>query len=336
MDTRVKAIVFALLAAGLYGISSPVSKILLKELSPTLMAALLYLGAGLGMLIVNLINMRQKKEQTEARITKKELPFVIGMILLDIAAPIFLMIGLSSTTSSNAALLNNFEIVATSIIAMVIFRENIGKRMWVAIAFITVASILISVNTTETLSFSIGSIFVLMACVTWGFENNCTRMLSIKNPLQIVVIKGFGSGMGSLLIFLFLREYHFQIFYVIGALMLGFVAYGLSIYLYIQAQRDLGAARTSAYYAVAPFIGVLVSWIVLREPITTNFMVGLLIMIAGTYFAITEDHHHAHVHDATLHEHKHNHEDGHHTHHHDEPIKGEHSHEHKQIGRAHV
>ncbi|MDW7660745.1 MAG: DMT family transporter [Bacillota bacterium] len=336
METlKFKSVGLAILAAALYGISAPVSKLLLNELSPTLMAALLYLGAGAGMLGVNLINQLFKRERLEAKMTKNELPFIIGMVVLDIIAPIFLMTGLLLTTSSNASLLNNFEIVATSMIALFIFKESIGKRMWVAIGLITLSSIILSVQDFSSFSFSIGSVFVLLACVSWGFENNCTRMLSMKDPLQIVVIKGFGSGVGALIIALFLKEASGPILYMLIALLLGFVAYGLSIYFYIKAQRELGAARTSAYYAAAPFIGVVVSWIFLREGITGSFGVALIIMLLGTYYAVTEDHRHDHVHHEEVHEHKHNHLDGHHDHTHDYEVIGEHSHEHLHTKKVH-
>ncbi len=327
-NKKMKSIIMAILAAGLYGISSPVSKLLLVEIPPTLMAALLYLGAGFGMLAVNMIKVFSKKEQIEAKITKKELPYVVGMILLDIAAPVFLMIGLTMTASANASLLNNFEIVATSLIALFIFREAIGKRMWLAILFITLSSIVLSVKDFSSFSFSAGSIFVLLACVCWGFENNCTRMLSLKDPLQIVVVKGFGSGIGSLIISMILKEYSSNILYIFLALLLGFIAYGLSIFFYIKAQRNLGAVRTSSYYATAPFIGVLISWLVLKEGITGTFIIALAIMLIGTYFAVSEKHSHLHAHLKETHEHKHNHYDGHHNHSHISEIVGEHSHEH--------
>ena len=194
------AIFMAIVAAALYGISSPMSKLLLVEIPPTFLAALLYLGAGLGMGIINIIRKQNKKEQVEAKITKKEVPYVVGMIVLDVIAPILLMLGLTKTTSGNASLLNNFEIVATSLIALFIFKEAIGKRMWIAITFITLSTIILSVDDFSAFSFSTGSFLVVAACLCWGFENNCTRMLSLKDPLQIVVIKGLGSGLSALLI----------------------------------------------------------------------------------------------------------------------------------------
>ena len=161
-------------------------------------------------------------------------------------------------------------------------------------------------------------------------------MLSLKDPLQIVLVKGFGSGIGSLIICFAIREFSFNGLYIALALLLGFVAYGMSIFLYIKAQRELGAARTSAFYATAPFIGVIISWIVLKEPITLIFATALTIMLIGTYFAVSEDHQHSHVHLVETHEHKHNHLDGHHNHQHDHEIVGEHSHEHVHEKQEHV
>jgi drug/metabolite transporter (DMT)-like permease len=288
------------------------------------------------MLFVNLIKTHAQKERTEARMTKKEMPFILGMILLDIAAPIFLMFGLKMTTAANASLLNNFEIVATSVIALFVFKETIGKRMWLAIVLISLSSMILSVSDLSSFSFSLGSVFVLLACVSWGLENNCTRMLSLKDPLQVVVVKGFGAGFGSLLISFAVRESGHDWRYILLTLLLGFVAYGMSIFLYIKAQRELGAARTSAYYAAAPFIGVVLSWLVLGEVLTLSFAIALLIMVIGTYLAISEDHGHIHTHDKMTHEHKHNHQDGHHDHSHEDPMIGEHSHEHEHKEIEHV
>lgn len=334
-DNKYKSVGMAILAALLYGISSPISKLLLTKIPPTLMAALLYLGAGIGMACVNTYNIAMKKERLEAKMTMKEMPYIVGMILLDIVAPIFLMLGLTMTASSNASLLNNFEIVATSLIALFIFKETIGKRMWIAVSLITLSSIILSVNDYSSFSFSIGSIFVILACVSWGLENNCTRMLSLKDPLQIVVVKGFGSGLGSLIICFAIREYSLNWEYSLFALLLGFVSYGLSIFFYIKAQRNLGAARTSTFYATAPFIGVIISWIFLQEAITESFTVALIIMLFGTYFAVTEHHKHQHIHVSLTHEHKHNHQDGHHNHEHDYEINTEHSHEHTHEALEH-
>ncbi|NLL76103.1 MAG: EamA family transporter [Clostridiales bacterium] len=329
------AIFMAVLAAACYGISAPFSKLLLEEISPVFMAALLYLGAGIGMLIINLLK-GSRIEQQEAKITKKELPYVAGMIALDTAAPIFLMLGLKLTTSANASLMNNFEIAATAVIALAVFKEAIGKRMWIAILFITISSMILSIEDYDTFSFSIGSIFVLAACICWGFENNCTRMLSLKNPLEVVIIKGFGSGFGSFMIALACSSISLHGVYIAFSLLLGFVSYGLSIFFYIRAQRELGAARTSAYYAFAPFIGVLLSFVIFGQTITVSFSVATVIMIVGAYLAAFEKHEHSHVHQQIEHEHRHSHNDGHHTHTHNYPVKGEHSHKHVHEEMVHT
>ncbi len=330
-----RAILLAVLAAVCYGVSAPLAKLLLRQLSPTFMASLLYLGAGVGMALVNLAGKAGGRGAGEARMTRKEAPYAVLMVLLDIAAPILLLFGLTLTTPANASLLNNFEIVATSLIAMAVFREPVGRRMWAAIALITLASALLSFEGAGSFSFSAGSLLVLLACLCWGLENNCTRMLSLKDPLQIVTVKGLGSGLGALAIALALGEVRLHVPSILLALLLGFFAYGLSITLYIRAQRDLGAARTSAYYAVAPFIGVGLSFIVTSQPVTPLFLAALATMLLGAYFAAVERHTHPHTHEALTHEHRHSHTDGHHTHHHDVPVR-EHSHPHTHEPMAHA
>lgn len=282
------AVLWALLAAALYAISTPVSKLLLQDVAPTMMAGLLYLGAGTGMFVLGVVRRGIKQLPREQHLTRRDLPYTVGMVLLDIAAPICLMVGLTRTTSANASLLNNFEIVATALIALMVFREKISRRLWLAIGLITLSSMILSFEDASSLQFSFGSLFVLAACVCWGFENNCTRMMSASDPLEIVVIKGFGSGLGSLLIALVVGEPLPAPEVLPVVLALGFVAYGLSIFFYVYAQRRLGAAKTSAYYAVAPFIGVLLSRLILRESFTQVFLIALFIMMAGAYFASTD------------------------------------------------
>ena len=278
-----KAVFFAVLAAALYALNAPVSKLLLRNVPPTMMAGFLYLGAGIGMGILGLIRSRAGQAKKEIRLTKKDLPYTLGMIVLDIAAPVFLMIGLKQTTAANASLLNNFEIVATSLIAMLLFREKISRQLWIAIFLITLSSVLLTVEDVGAFRFSAGSLFVLLAATCWGLENNCTRMLSRSDPLEIVVVKGLCSGAGSIIIGLADGESFPVIRDILLILLLGFVAFGLSIYFYVYAQRDLGAARTSAYYAVAPFIGVLLSLIVFKAIPGVMFFIALIIMILGTW-----------------------------------------------------
>ena len=278
-----RAVFFAILAAALYALNAPASKLLLRNAPPTMMAGFLYLGAGIGMGILGLIQSRTDQAKKEIRLSRKDLPYTLGMIVLDIAAPIFLMIGLGQTTAANASLLNNFEIVATSLIAMLFFREKISRQLWIAIFLITLSSALLTVEDAGAFRFSVGSLFVLLAAVCWGLENNCTRMLSRSDPLEIVVVKGLCSGAGSIIIGLAVGESFPVIRDILLILLLGFVAYGLSIYFYVYAQRDLGAAKTSAYYAVAPFIGVLLSLIIFREIPGIMFFIALGIMILGTW-----------------------------------------------------
>lgn len=278
-----KGIFLTILAAALYAINSPFSKILLDYMSSTLMAGFLYIGAGLGMFLIALIRKIRKVDKTEAKLTKFELPFTIAMILLDIAAPIFLLFGLKSTSSANASLLNNFEIVATAIIALMIFKEKISFRLWVGIGFVTASCLLLSVEDFSDFHFSYGSLFILLACVCWGFENNCTRKISSKDPLQIVLLKGIFSGLGSVIIGLCIGERITALWSVFAVLAVGFVAYGLSIFFYVYAQRLLGAARTSAYYAVAPFIGTILSLLIFRELPHYTYFIALGLMIIGAF-----------------------------------------------------
>ena len=289
MSVQRRSIGYAIAAAALYALSAPLSKQLLASVSATMMAALLYLGAGLGMCAVRLGQRALNTPRREQSLARVDLPYVAGMVALDIAAPIFLMLGLSRTTAANASLLNNFEIVATSIIALFVFGEAISRRLWAAIGLITLASILLSVEGTESLSFSAGSLLVLLACVCWGFENNCTRRLSEKDPMEIVAVKGIFSGLGALIVAFVCGAALPDALSIVLALLLGFVAYGLSILFYIYAQRSLGAAKTSAYYAVAPFIGVALSLALFREIPSGWFIAALIVMIAGTWCVTTAE-----------------------------------------------
>ncbi len=278
-------IFFAVLAAALYAVNSPLSKILLDYMPSALMAGFLYIGAGLGMGIVALIRRARKSPAAENKLTKREFPFVVAMVLLDIAAPICLLFGLKSTTAANASLLNNFEIVATAIIALAVFRERISPRLWLGILFVTLSCALLSFEDISGLKFSYGSLFILAACVCWGFENNCTRKISSKDPLQIVLIKGIFSGLGSIAIGLVIGERVTALWSVFAVLGVGFVAYGLSIFFYVYAQRMLGAARTSAYYAVSPFIGTLLSLIIFRSVPHYTYFIALALMAVGAWLA---------------------------------------------------
>ena len=331
----IKAIIYALSAAVFYAINTPVSKLLLNDVPATFMAAFLYLGAGIGVGIMYLFH--RKDEKPEDKLQKADFPYTLGMILLDIAAPIFLMFGIKLGNASNASLLGNFEIVATTLIALIIFKEAVTKKLWIAIGLITVSSIILSFDGRGSFSFSYGSLLILLATACWGLENNCTRKISGRSTYQIVILKGIFSGGGAFIIALLLGEKLPQIKYAALVMLLGFVAYGLSIFLYIRAQNTLGAAKTSAYYAVAPFIGALLSFLFLHEKLTSTYVLALVIMLIGTAFVIwdtiTRHHQHGHVHVIT---HTHNGITHAHTiehyHGHDHYLKHEeHTHHHSQL-----
>lgn len=312
MKTKNVATVFAILAAALYAINIPLSKLLLQQVRPTMMAAFLYLGAGFGLLIYGLLSRDREKSEP---LTRAELPYTIGMIVLDIAAPILLMLGLQHTSSANASLLNNFEIVATSLIAFFAFKELLSRRLVLAIGLIALASTILGFEGAGSFRFSLGSLLVLGAATCWGLENNCTRMLSTKSSVQITTIKGIGSGTGSLVVAWILGETAPSILWILAALVLGFVAYGLSINFYIKAQKELGAAKTSAYYSIAPFLGVLFGVVLLGERPGLQFYLGLAIMAAATWLLIRDSiglqHTHEHSH---THEHAHRHGELEHSH----------------------
>lgn len=298
-QNKLKAIMFAFLAAVFYAINVPISKVLLQHVGPTTMAALLYLGAGIGIGMMSLFN-KKDREKAES-LTKAELPYIVGMIVLDIAAPIFLMLGISYGSSANASLLGNFEIVATTVIALILFKEAVTKRLWVAIGLITLSSILLSFEGTDSFHFSYGSLLVIMATVCWGLENNCTRELSSKSTYQIVMLKGLCSGLGALVISLIKKESFPGFGYIAIALALGFVAYGLSIFMYVRAQNVLGAAKTSAYYAINPLIGALLAFVFLSESLSWMYVIALLVMVIGSALVVVDtfirqhDHEHQHT-----------------------------------------
>jgi drug/metabolite transporter (DMT)-like permease len=282
MNKKTLGIIFAILAAVLYSVSTPLSKLLMNTIEPVFMASFLYLGAGIGISILYLFHF--KKEPKNQKLSKSDTPYVIAMTVLDIIAPILMMTGIHLGSSSSSSLLNNFEIVATSLIALLLFKEVICKYLWIGIGLITIASFILSFPFQEGFTFSIGSILVLLATLCWGLENNCTRKLSQKSTYQIVMVKGLGSGLSSFIIALILKEQLPELKYIAYTLILGFIAYGLSIFVYVRAQKILGAAKTSAFYAIAPFIGSFLAFVIVHEQINLNYWIALAIMIGGVIF----------------------------------------------------
>lgn len=297
---QLKAILYAVVAAVFFAVSTPLSKILLAFSTPTMLAAFLYIGAGSGIGILSLVLKNHAGEET--KLCRSDLPYVIGMILLDIMASLLLMNGIARTSAANVSLLNNFEIVATAVFAYFLFKENISKRMWTALLLVTLSSVILSLEGQQSFHFTSGSILVIGSAVCWGLENNCTKMISGKSTYEIVTIKGLCSGTVSLVIACILSE-KFPPLLIIGAIMmLGFVTYGLSIFAYIRAQAVIGAAKTSAFYAMAPFIGSFLSFLLLQEKLSAHYLIGLAVMMLGSFMAVydTLRYHHCHMHSHTV------------------------------------
>ncbi|MBR5714144.1 MAG: DMT family transporter [Clostridia bacterium] len=285
MRDKKAAVCYALAAAVFYALNVPCSKLLLGNIAPTVMAALLYLGAGTGVGVMYIFH--RSKDRCEEKLSRSDLPYVIGMVLLDIIAPILLMLGVNMGTASSASLLGSFETAATAVIALALFGEKVSKKLWTAIGLITLSSVILSLGGGD-LTFSPGSLLILGATICWGLENNCTRSISGKSTYQIVIIKGVGSGTGSLVTAFIIGERLPGMQYIPPALALGFVAYGLSIFTYIRAQKTLGAAKTGAYYAAAPFIGAFLSFALLREPMTASYFAALIVMVSGVTLAVAD------------------------------------------------
>jgi len=283
-----KAITWILLSAILYAASSPASKLLLEHISPTMLSAFLYLGAAIGMVLVNALNPKRNVYQKCDRIGREELPYIMGIIFVDVIGSVLSMVGLSKISAADTALLNNFNTVTTALIALFIFKERISKRLWTSIILVTISSIILSFDDITNFSFSLGAVLVLLSCICWGFDNNFTRVLSNKNNADIVMIKGFGTGIASLIIAFMFDNRINGVFYVLLALVLGFLSYGLSILFYIKAQRRLGAAKTSTYYAITPFLGVLFSLIIFSQMPNISLIIALIIMMFAAYFAYTD------------------------------------------------
>ncbi len=342
-DRRRRAIVQALVAAVLFGASAPLAKVLLAGIEPVALAALLYLGSGIGtvaILAIRRIPSRPGTAGGEARLTTRDLPWLAGAIFAGgVAAPIVLLFGLRATPAATASLLLNFEIVATTVLAALAFREPTGPRIWTAVGLVTLGSVLLSLHVAGAWGLSVGAIGVLGACVLWGLDNNLTRKISGKDPIAIVAIKGLGAGLCSLALTVGIGTALPTARVAIAAMAFGFASYGLSIVLFIRALRELGAARTGALFGAAPFLGALLSFAVFREAPDILFLVSVPLMVGGVLLLTGEAHRHEHHHSEVLHEHRHSHDDGHHDHAHEPeetPASGEHSHRHRHGPVAHV
>lgn len=278
-----KGIFFAILAAVLYAINAPFSKVVLEHMPPILMAGFLYIGSALAMLMVGGMRLLHGRIGLEKSLEEKEWPYIIAMILLDVISPACLMMGLKLTTAENASLLSNFEVVVTAVLALFFFGEKISRRLWVGIFFVTVSCCVLSFEDMDSLHFSNGSLLVVLSAFFWGLDNNITKMISDKDPLQIVLLKGLFSGTIALLVGFYMGEEIESVVPVLAALAIGLVSYGMSVYVDIYAQRYLGAARTSAYYAISPFIGTGLSLLIFQQTPPSVYWIGLVLMGVGTW-----------------------------------------------------
>ncbi len=267
-----------------YAICIPCTKLLEMHISSVFLGGLLYFGAGLGMFFISLI----KNNQSELSLKKRNLPYLTAMVLLDISAIIALTSGISMTTAANASLLLNFELAATTLVAFYIFKEFISKKAALAIVLIFISSMILSFEKHEYFAFNLGSLLVLLSAIFWGIENNCTKMLSSKDTIQITAIKGLFSGLGSFFIAYIIKENIPEFKYILIALFLGFLSYGVSVALYIYAQRFLGASKTGALYSATPFLGVIFSFLILKENPEMQFYIALLIMIFASILILRD------------------------------------------------
>ncbi|MBI6871216.1 DMT family transporter [Clostridium aciditolerans] len=336
-----KSVLQAITAALLFGASAPISKLLLGSIDPVPLAAFLYIGSGIGLIIFKIIKRCiNKSEDREAPLSKKDIPWLITAVFLGgVVAPIILMNSLKVTPASTASLLLNFEGVATTLIATCFFKESVGKRIWIAIIMITSSTVILSWDFSNQWGFSLGATGVVIACLCWGIDNNFTGKISLKDPFSIVIIKGIGAGSFSLILSLLLKSNFPSIKIIALAMILGCFSYGFSIVLFVLALRGLGSARTSALFGTAPFIGAILSFILFNERISITFIVALPLMIIGAILLLRENHEHEHLHRAVMHEHRHCHGDGHHEHLHKEEIADDfyhsHIHTHESIMHNH-
>ncbi len=331
--------IYVIGSAILFGLSTPASKLLLKEISPLALAGLLYLGAFLGLAVFSIGKKigGAKNERHGSPLQKKDWGWLAGATASGgILGPICLLFGLARISGYAASLLLNLEGVATALIAVKIFKENAGRKTWFALASMTCAGIFLSWDPGQNRFALTGSLLVLAAMVFWGIDNNLTRNIADKDPVQIARIKGFVAGAFSLgLAFLAGMKVPLGISFIFG-LALGALSYGLSLVLYIKALGGLGAFRAGAFFSFAPFVGALASLLVLPEPARWIMIPGAVFMTLGVFLVITEKHEHHHRHERLVHAHSHGHGDGHHFHRHEGALDKPHGHEHTHEEMDHI
>lgn len=336
-----RGVVYALLAATLFGASTPFSKILVGQMAPVMLAGLLYLGSGLGLLTwYALRSLFSRGEKTSGdRLTKSDLPWLGGAILTGgIAGPVLLMIGLTLTPASSASLLLNIEGVLTALLAWFVFKENFDRRIFAGMVLIVIAGILLSWDERPELEIPWGALAIVAACLCWAIDNNLTRKVSASDAVQIAGIKGLVAGSVNLSIALALGYSVPAITSIASAGLVGFCGYGLSLVMFVLSLRHLGTARTGAYFSAAPFVGAVVSLLILGETPSTVFWIASALMGMGIWLHLTETHGHQHTHLPLSHAHSHRH-DVHHQHEHNFPWDDNephvHPHEHEELTHSH-
>ena len=327
------AVVLALLSAALFGVSTPAAKALLGAIDPTVLAGLLYCGAGIGVAVLRRVlrNRLVGSQSAEAALSRKDMPWLAGAIVAGgIVGPILLLIGLARTDAATASLLLTMEGVATALLAWFVFHESFDRRIAAGTACLVAGALVLSWTGAPTLAGLLGPLAVVAACIAWGLDNNLTRKVSLADPLQIVELKGLIAGPANLAIGLTAGGEIPTVTPMAVAGVVGFLGYGVSLALFILALRDLGTARTGAYFSTAPFIGAIAALLLLREPITIQLLVAGLLMAFGVWLHVTEDHEHEHEHEPMQHSHRHVH-DAHHQHVHgtDDPQGEPHTHWHR-------
>ena len=318
----------ALASAVLFGASAPFAKLLLGEVSPQLLAGLLYLGAGIGLAMVHGGRAILGIPAPEAPLRRHDLPWLVAVVLFGgLAGPLLLMLGLSHTSAASGSLLLNLEGLATMLIAWVVSRENVDRRLLLGAFAILAGAAALSWNG-GGVRLDVGAAFIAAACLAWGIDNNLTRKLSSADPVVTATIKGLVAGSVNVALALWLGARIPPMATVGASAVVGFLGVGVSLVLFMLALRHLGAARTGAYFSLAPFIGAVIAVMLLREPVTSQIVTAGLLMGVGLWLHLAERHEHEHTHEALEHEHVHVH-DEHHQHHHDVMVTEPHSHRHR-------
>jgi len=325
-----KGVIYALLAAALFGASTPFAKLLVGSVPPVALAGMLYLGSGLGLLAwlaIRAIHQRDDQDKP-AGLTKPDLPWLGGAILAGgIAGPVLLMVGLTLTQASTASLLLNMEGVLTSMLAWFVFKENFDRRIFIGMLFIVAAGVLLSWEQAPALGVHWGVLAIVGACLCWAIDNNLTRKVSASDAVQIACSKGLVAGGVNLAIAVVMGFRLPSATTMLASSAVGFCGYGLSLVMFVMGLRHLGTARTGAYFSAAPFAGAVLSLLMLGEIPTASFWLAAALMGIGIWLHLTEQHEHEHCHEPMSHAHAHIH-DEHHQHEHDFAWVGEEPHTH--------